>query len=92
MMIFQVSQLDDRGYTALCHTVLGGHLEGVKYLSNCKWTGAASTNADAAMQMAFVLCAAEGHADISMFLLEKLQEGVICHIDSHDQLTGETGE
>ena len=87
-----MSQLDDRGYTALCHAVLGGHLEVIKYLSNCDWNTAASLSADAAMQMAFVLCAGEGHADIALFLLEKLQESVVCHIDSNDQLTGETGK
>jgi len=89
-MCLQVGHADTGGHNALCHSVIGGHLEVVKYMSNSSWATDPAT-ADSAIQAAFVLSAGEGHTDIAMFLLEKLQESVSCHIDSHDQLTGETG-
>ena len=90
-----MSKVDDNGYTPLCHAVSSGHLEVVKYLSNCVWpeaTGSGTAIKSDSIQTAFVLCASKGYDEIALFLLEKLQESSECHIDTPDSLSGETGE
>lgn len=89
--LLKVTHVDNNGYTALSHAVLGAHIEVIKYLANCAWPAADMAKCDA-IQTAFVLGASKGHVEVTEFLLEKLQESVKCHIDSADHMTGDTGE